>query len=45
MRGREDIVLASYRASMHEKLYLAAGTLPQEVLIADCGAFLGAIHD
>jgi len=30
---------------MHEKLYLAAGTLLQEVLIADCGAFLGAIHD
>jgi len=45
MLGREDIALASYNASMHEKLYLAAGTLPQEVLIADRGAFFGAIHD
>jgi len=30
---------------MHEMLYLAAGTLPQEVLIADRSAFFGAIHD
>jgi uncharacterized damage-inducible protein DinB len=46
MPNREDIfLLASYNASMHEKLYLAAGTLPQEVLIADRGAFFGAIHD
>lgn len=44
MPSREDIVLlASYNASMNEKLYLAAGTLPQEVLIADRGAFFGSI--
>ena len=45
MLGREDIVLACYNASMNEKLYLAVGTLPQEVLIANRGAFFGAIHD
>ena len=44
MPSREDIVLlASYNASMNEKLYLAAGTLPHEVLIADRGAFFGSI--
>lgn len=44
MPSREDIVLlASYNASMNEKLYLAASTLPHEVLIADRGAFFGSI--
>lgn len=44
MPSREDIVLlASYNATMNETLYLAASTLPQEVLIADRGAFFGSI--
>lgn len=44
MPSREDIVLlASYNASMNEKLYAAAATLIQESLIADRGAFFGSV--
>ena len=44
MPNREDIVLlASYNASMNRKLYAAAATLPQDVLLADRGAFFGSV--
>lgn len=44
MPTREDIVLlASYNAGMNARLYAAAATLPQELLLADRGAFFGSI--
>lgn len=44
MPSKKDIVLlATYNASMNEKLYVAAATLSQQALIADRGAFFGSI--
>ena len=44
MPAPEDIVLfASYNASMNEKVYAAAATLPMEELLADRGAFFGSV--
>lgn len=44
MPTRGDILLlASYNASMNERLYAAAATLPKEVLNADRGAFFGSV--
>jgi uncharacterized damage-inducible protein DinB len=44
MPTREDIVLlASYNASMNSKLYVAAASLPKDVLSADRGAFFGSV--
>lgn len=44
MPTRDDIVLlASYNAAMNGRLYAAAASLPQEVLLADRGAFFGSI--
>lgn len=44
MPTRDDIVLlASYNATMNGRLYAAAARLPQEVLLADRGAFFGSI--
>ncbi len=44
MPTRDDIVLlASYNAAMNGRVYAAAASLPQEVLLADRGAFFGSI--
>ena len=44
MPTRDDIVLlASYNAAMNGRLYAAAARLPQELLLADRGAFFGSI--
>ncbi|MGF6275264.1 putative damage-inducible protein DinB [Massilia sp. UYP11] len=44
MPSHDDIVLlASYNATMNERMYAAAATLPKEALIADRGAFFGSV--
>jgi uncharacterized damage-inducible protein DinB len=44
MPSKKDIVLlATYNASVNEKLYVAAATLSQQALIADRGAFFGSL--
>ncbi|KFC76534.1 DinB family protein [Massilia sp. LC238] len=44
MPTRDDMVLvASYNAAMNGRLYAAAASLPNDVLLADRGAFFGSI--